>query len=103
MSPGASPGGRSGRVRSRLARLAALGQAGHLSADVQDHLHAAFDHITGLQLRQQIADYEAGRAVSNFVDPADLTAREIDLLKDAFRAINDFRAHVRGELTGELI
>ena len=76
---------------------------GTLSADVQDRLRAAFDHITGLQLRQQIADYEAGRAVSNFVDPADLTAREIDLLKDAFRAINDFRAHVRAELTSELI
>ena len=86
-----------------LARLTALGQAGHLSADVQDRLRAAFDHITGLQLRQQIADYEAGRAVSSFVDPADLTAREIDLLKDAFWAINDFRAHVRAELTGEVL
>ena len=91
------------RATGTLARLAALGQAGHLSPDVQDRLRAAFDHITGLQLRQQIADYEAGRAVSNFVDPADLTAREIDLLKDAFRAINDFRAHVRAELTGELL
>jgi CBS domain-containing protein len=86
-----------------LARLDALCEGGHLSRDVQDRLHAAFDHITGLQLRQQIADYEAGRTVSNFVDPADLTAREIDLLKDAFRAINEFRAHVRAELTGELI
>jgi CBS domain-containing protein len=86
-----------------LARLDALRDAGHLSRDIQDRLGAAFDHITGLQLRQQIADYEAGRAVSNFVDPADLTARELDLLKDAFRVINDFRAHVRAELTGEVL
>jgi hypothetical protein len=40
--------------------------------------------------------------VSNFVDPAALTAREIDLLKDGFRAINDFRALVRAELTGDV-
>jgi CBS domain-containing protein len=85
-----------------LTRIDALGAAGHLSRDAQDHLRGAFDHITGLQLRQQIADYEAGRPVSNFVDPSELTAREIDLLKDGFRAINDFRALVRAELTGEV-
>jgi signal-transduction protein with cAMP-binding, CBS, and nucleotidyltransferase domain len=85
-----------------LARIDALGAAGHLGRDTQDHLRGAFDHITGLQLRQQIADYEAGRPVTNFVDPAALTAREVDLLKDGFRAINDFRALVRAELTGDV-
>ncbi|HZA65776.1 MAG TPA: putative nucleotidyltransferase substrate binding domain-containing protein [Geminicoccaceae bacterium] len=85
-----------------LARIDALDAAGRLSRDAQDRLRGAFDHITGLQLRQQIADYEAGRPVSNFVNPAELTAREIDLLKDGFRAINDFRALVRAELTGDV-
>jgi signal-transduction protein with cAMP-binding, CBS, and nucleotidyltransferase domain len=85
-----------------LARIEALGAAGRLSRDTQDRLRGAFDHITALQLRQQIADYEAGRQVSNFVDPAELTAREIDLVKDGFRAINDFRALVRAELTGDV-
>jgi CBS domain-containing protein len=85
-----------------LARIDALGAAGRIDRDLQDHLRGAFDHITGLQLRQQIADYEAGRPVSNFVVPAALTAREIDLLKDGFRAINEFRDRVRIELTGEV-
>ena len=85
-----------------LARIDALGAMGRLSRDTQDRLRGAFDHITGLQLRQQIADYEAGRRVSNFVDPAALTPREVDLLKDGFRAINDFRALVRAELTGDV-
>ncbi len=85
-----------------LARIQALGLAGELSRDVQDHLAGAFDHITGLQLRQQIADFQAGRPVSNFVAPADLTMRETDLLKSSFRAINDFRARVRAELTGDV-
>jgi CBS domain-containing protein len=85
-----------------LARIDALAAAGELSRDVQDHLRGAFDHITGLQLRQQIADFQAGRPVSNFVDPGALTERELDLLKAGLRAINDFRTHVRAELTGEL-
>jgi CBS domain-containing protein len=86
-----------------LARIDALGAAGRLSRDTQDRLRGAFDHITGLQLRQQIADYGAGWPVSNFVDPAALTARELDLLRDGFRAINDFRALVRAELTGDVL
>jgi CBS domain-containing protein len=85
-----------------LARIDALGQAGELSRDVRDYLRAAFDHITSLQLRQQIADFQAGRRVSNFVDPADLTGRETELLKDGFRAINDFRDRLRAELTGDV-
>ena len=85
-----------------LTRIEALGRAGELSRDLQDHLAGAFDHITGLQLRQQIADVQAGRPVSNFVDPASLTERETLLLKDSFRAINDFRARVRAELTGDV-
>jgi signal-transduction protein with cAMP-binding, CBS, and nucleotidyltransferase domain len=86
-----------------LARIDALSKAGQISRDLHDRVRAAFDHITELQLRQQIADYKAGRRVTNFVDPAQLTAREVDLLKDAFRAINDFRAQVRAELTGEVL
>ena len=85
-----------------LARIDALAALDEFSRDTQDHLRGAFDHITGLQLRQQIADYEAGRPVTSFVDPATLTEREIDLLKDAFRAINDFRDRVRSELTGDV-
>lgn len=94
--------GRGLTATGTLARIEALGTIGELSRDTQDHLRGAFDHITGLQLRQQIADYEAGRPVSNFVDPASLTAREIDLLKNGLRAINDFRARVRSELTGDV-
>ena len=69
-------------------------RAGPPAGRVRSHHRAA--------ARQQIADYEAGRPVSNLVDPAELTAREIDLLKDGFRAINDFRARVRSELTGDV-
>ena len=90
------------RATGTLARLDELAAAGRLGRDVQDQLHAAFDHITGLQLRQQIADYQSGRPLSSFVAPDSLTVRETRLLKQAFKAINDFRTHVRVELTSEI-
>jgi signal-transduction protein with cAMP-binding, CBS, and nucleotidyltransferase domain len=85
-----------------LARIEALAEAGDLEHDTCDRLRGAFDHITGLQLRQQVADFRAGRPIGNFVDPDDLTARERDLLKDGFRAINGFRDRLRVELTGDV-
>lgn len=85
-----------------LARLAALAAAGEVSRDAEDQLRGAFDHVTGLQLRQQIDDFQAGRPATNFVDPATLTTRELDLLKDGFRAINDFRDRIRSDLTGDV-
>jgi signal-transduction protein with cAMP-binding, CBS, and nucleotidyltransferase domain len=85
-----------------LARMDALAAAGQLGRDEHDRLRGAFDHITGLQLRQQIADFQARRPVSNFVAPASLTARETAFLKDGFRAINAFRDRLRADLTGEV-
>lgn len=84
------------------ARIDALTEEGLLGRDEQDDLRAAFDHITGLQLRQQIADFRAGRPIGNFVDPQSLTGREIDVLKRSFRAVNDFRARLRADLTGDI-
>jgi CBS domain-containing protein len=85
-----------------LARIDALAEARAIDRDTRDHLRGAFDHITGLQLRQQIADFRAGRPIGNFVDPKALTARERNLLKDGFRAINAFRDHLKAELTGDV-
>lgn len=85
-----------------LARIDALAAKGKLEPDDRDDLEGAFAHITGLQLRQQIADYEADATITNFVDPDALTRREVDILKDGFHAINDFRDRIRVELTGDL-
>lgn len=90
------------RTTGTLERMNALARQGELSRNEQDYLRGAFAHITGLQLRQQIADEEAGRPVGNFVDPAQLTEREIDLLKSGFRAINELRDRLRADLTGDV-
>lgn len=88
---------------STLRRIDGLQAAGLLNDSDADHLTSAFSFITGLQLRQQIRDSRAGAAVSNFVDPRTLTERELATLKDSLRAINDFRARVRADLTGQLV
>ena len=85
-----------------LARIARLHEAGVLDADTQDYLDGAFRHITFLLLRQQIADFEADRRVSNYVPPNALSEREQDMLKDGFRAIEDLGKRVRHEFSAEV-
>ena len=85
-----------------LARIDALAALGALKPDEQDYLRGAFALITGLQLRRQIRAFQAGEPVTNFVHPDELTERELDMLKDAFRAINRFRDRLRAELMGDV-
>ena len=59
--------------------------------------------LTGLQLKQQIADYRTGTPVGNLIAPTALTERELSLLKQSLRAINEFRARIRADLTGSLL
>ncbi len=87
---------------STLKRLAALRNAGYLDEDEFDYLCGAFRHITGLLLRQQIADFKAGIDVSNYVDPGDLSRRERDMLIDSFKVIANLRDRVRTEFTGDV-
>ena len=58
--------------------------------------------ITGFLLRQQIADFKAGQAVSNHVHPDALSEREKDMLIDSLKAIGEFSKKVRSEFTAEI-
>ena len=87
---------------STLRRIAALREAGVLGADQADYLGGAFEHITGLLLREQIADFKAGRQVGNYVHPKTLTEREQDILVDSLKAIAALQKRVNSEFTGEI-
>lgn len=87
---------------STLARMAALREKGVLNGDEYDYLTGAYRHISHLLLRQQIADFKAGKTVSNYVHPNSLTERERDMLVESFKAIRALREKVRGEFTGEV-
>jgi len=85
-----------------LARLHALHDKGVLDHDDYDYLRGAFNHITFLLLRQQLHDFEAGRTVSNYVHPDDLSERERDMLVDSFKAIDALQKRVHAEFTAEV-
>jgi signal-transduction protein with cAMP-binding, CBS, and nucleotidyltransferase domain len=85
-----------------LARLGALVEKGGVDRNEYDELAAAFGHVTFLLLRQQLADFHAGRKVGNLVDPDTLSRRERDLLVRSLRAIESLRKRVRADLTGEV-
>jgi signal-transduction protein with cAMP-binding, CBS, and nucleotidyltransferase domain len=84
------------------ARIDALHAAGVLGGDEADYLRGAFRHITGLLLRQQLRDFQAGQQVTNYVAPAALSERERDILVDSLKAIEEFGKRVRHEFTGEI-
>jgi signal-transduction protein with cAMP-binding, CBS, and nucleotidyltransferase domain len=89
-------------VTTTLGRIAALHAAGVFGKDEQDYLSGAFHHITRLLLRQQIADFKAGKKVGNHVHPDALSEREKDILVDSLKAIESLRKRVSNEFAGEL-
>lgn len=89
-------------VTSTLERIAALHQAGVLSDDEEDYLSGAYRHISHLLLREQLADFKAGRTVGNHVPPESLTEREKDILVDSLRAIDALRKRIHAEFTADI-
>jgi signal-transduction protein with cAMP-binding, CBS, and nucleotidyltransferase domain len=85
------------------ARIDALARAGAMNRDEQDELHGAIAHITALLLRQQIADFEAGKTVGNFVPLRALSRLEKGRLVDSFRAIERVRERVAVEIGGKTV
>ena len=87
---------------STLDRLTGLRAAGAIDTDEDDELRAAFTQITGLLLRQQLADARAGEAVSNFVDPAGLSRQQRTALTDSLGVIRRFRDRMRAQFSAHL-
>ena len=73
-----------------------------LDGDELDYLKGAFRLMTELLLRQQVADFQAGEPVNNYVPPDAMSTRERDMLIDAFKAIATLRDRVRTEFTGDV-
>ena len=88
---------------STLGRMRVLHESGILGVDEYDYLSGAYTLITRLLLRQQIADFKANVAVSNYIKPKILTERERDMLVDSFKAIRALRDRVKDEFSFEVL
>jgi len=87
---------------STLGRIAALKEKQVFSADDADLFDSAFRQVTHLLLRQQLADFAAGKPVGNYMHPRRMRKRERDLLIDSLKAIRMLAEAVRLEFRGEV-
>jgi CBS domain-containing protein len=71
-----------------LARLKALVASSIFSAETAEHIRAAFEALTFLRLRLEIARQVAGQPPGHHLDPATLSKSEQDLLREALQAVS---------------
>jgi CBS domain-containing protein len=74
-----------------LGRLAALRQRGVIPGDLADILEQAFETFLGFKIKGNLADIEKGRELSNHVNPAQLSTRQKQFLKEAFWAVSELQ------------
>lgn len=81
-----------------LRRIKALEALGSLSDELGDFLEQAFETLLTLKLRANLNDLEQGRLPGNDIDPASLSVREKQLLREAFLAVWHLEKAARREL-----
>lgn len=86
-----------------LDRIDALAGLKILNRNEADYLRSAFNHLTFLLLRQQLADFDdPSLSVSNYVDADGLTKRERAELIESLDQIKQFKERVNSEFTGSV-
>ncbi len=70
-----------------LDRLKALVGRNVFSPETAEHIRAAFEALSFLRLRNEIARIDAGRTPSHYLDPHQLNKNEQDLLRESFHAV----------------
>jgi len=73
---------------STLKRLNTLTEQRVFEVETAEHIKAAFEALTFLRLRNEIALLEKNQLPSHFLNPNDLPKGEQELLKESFSAVN---------------
>jgi CBS domain-containing protein len=81
-----------------LHRISALVRKGTLKRDAAEFLEQAFETLLTLKIRNNLVDWEQGREPSNYLEPASLSTRQKQLLKEAFLAVSDLQKLTKGML-----
>ena len=72
---------------STLERLKELERQNVFAGETAEHIRAAFEALTFLRLRNEIALVDQGRQPSHCLDPYALSRNEQDLLRESFHAV----------------
>ncbi len=83
-------------------RLSALHTSGILKDGEFENLNAAYDTLSDILIHRQVADFEAGHEISNFVHPKRLNRMQKGMLRASFHAIEDLRQRVAFEIGHEV-
>lgn len=76
---------------STLERIKRLTKGGVIKTDLAEFLEQSFETFLTLKIRNDINDRDRGRDFSNRIDPVTLTARQKQLLKEAFLSVSQLQ------------
>jgi CBS domain-containing protein len=84
-----------------LERIEGLTEKGVISPDHKEALDQAFETLLTLKIQNNLIDINQGNEFGNYVNPADLSLRQTQLLKEAFRAVFQLQKKTKEALNVE--
>jgi CBS domain-containing protein len=84
-----------------LERIKALNQGNTISNDQAEVLEQAFETFLTLKIRNNLNDIDQGKELSNHINPAILSTRQKQLLKEAFWAVSQLQKTTKNFLKVE--
>lgn len=88
---------------STLKRLTALTEKKVFEVETTEHIKAAFEALTFLRLRNEIALIKSGQSASHYLDPNELSKGEQELLKESFNAVSKLQDATKRHFTKSFI
>jgi CBS domain-containing protein len=81
-----------------LERIEGLTDKGVISPDHKEALDQAFETLLTLKIQNNLIDINQGKELGNYVNPADLSLRQTQLLKEAFWAVFELQKKTKEAL-----
>jgi CBS domain-containing protein len=74
-----------------LERIKTLARLKAISVDQKETLEQAFETFLTLKIRNNLAEIDQGQAVGNYINPAELSTKQKQLLREAFWAVSELQ------------
>ena len=78
-----------------LDRLKQLTNENVFAHETAEHIRVAFEALSFLRLRNEIALLQNGQSADNYIDPNNLSNSEQELLRSAFHAVSKLQSATR--------
>lgn len=85
-------------LTNTLERIKALGEEKVITPDQEEMLEQAFESFLTLKIRNNLNEVEQGRELGNHINPAELSTRQKQLLKESFGTVSQLQKTTRNIL-----